>query len=184
MQIITGKFKGRKLISQPSEETKPTLARVKESVFCVIADEIAGSVVLDLFAGSGALGIECLSRGAKKVYFCDNSADALKYLKTNLRNITDGFEIVFADYYDAIKQIHDKFSLVILDPPYNSDFGEKALVLLAKMNMLSDGALIVFEHSSKKCLQTIPNGCIIEKNKLYGNVAVDFVRFKGNSNGT
>ena len=178
MQIITGKYKGRKLVSQPSFETKPTLARVKESLFCVIADEVEGKVVLDLFAGSGALGIDCLSRGAKKVYFCDSSKDAIKYLKTNLRNINDGFEIVESDYYDALMRLKTKFDLVFLDPPYDSDYGEKAVLLLSKMNMLNENALIVFEHSSKKSLQSLPKNCIMEKSKVYGSVAIDFIRFR------
>ena len=98
MQIITGKYKGRKLVSTKEETTKPTLARVKESMFCVIADEIENKVVLDLFAGSGALGIECVSRGAKKVYFCDNNKDAINYLKKNLNNIKDDYVILEDDF--------------------------------------------------------------------------------------
>ena len=178
MQIITGKYKGRKLVSTKEETTKPTLARVKESMFCVIADEIENKVVLDLFAGSGSLGIECVSRGAKKVYFCDNNKDAINYLKKNLNNIKDDYVILEDDFSVAISKLEDSVDLVFLDPPFASDFGEKAIYLLVSKNKLNDDALIVFEHSTKKCLPSALKDCIIEKQKIYGSVAVDFVRYK------
>ena len=84
MQIITGKYRGRKLVSLDTKKTRPTLARVKESLFSMVDEKIAGATVLDLFAGSGALGIEALSRGAEKVYFVDNNVDAKKVIQTNL----------------------------------------------------------------------------------------------------
>ena len=178
MQIITGKYKGRKLVSTTEETTKPTLARVKESLFCVIANEIENKVVLDLFAGSGALGIECISRGAKKVYFCDNNKNAISFLKKNLKNIAEGFDICENDYTAAILGLKEPVDLVFLDPPFASDFGEKAIYLLAAHNKLNDGALIVFEHSSEKCLPSALKNCIIEKQKKYGSVSVSFIRYK------
>ena len=86
MQIITGKYRARKLKAVDSDATRPTLARVKESIFNLIFDKISGSVVLDLFAGSGAFGAECISRSAKKVYFVDSSNDAIKTIKINTKN--------------------------------------------------------------------------------------------------
>ena len=178
MQIITGKYKGRKLYSTPKETTKPTLARVKESLFCVIEGEIENRVVLDLFAGSGALGIECVSRGAKKVYFCDIDKEALSYLNKNLKNITEEYSVFQGDYIDAISNINEGIDLVLLDPPFASDYGEKAIYLLTSNNKLNDGALIVFEHSAKKCLPSALKNCIIEKQKNYGSVSVSFIRYK------
>lgn len=178
MQIITGKYKGRKLYSTPKETTKPTLARVKESMFCVIDGEIENKVVLDLFAGSGALGIECISRGAKKVYFCDIDKDAIAFLKKNLKNVKEDYSIYDGDYVGAISSIKEGLDLVLLDPPFASDYGEKAIYLLTSHNKLNDGALIVFEHSAQKCLPTALKNCIIEKQKIYGSVCVSFIRYK------
>jgi len=178
MQIITGKYKGRKLFSTSEESTKPTLARVKESLFCVIADEIENKVVLDLFAGSGALGIECISRGAQKVYFCDNNKSAILFLKKNLKNIKEDYAIIENDFFAAISGLNEEIDLVFLDPPFSSDFGEKAIYLLVSKNKLKDGALIVFEHSTEKCLPSALKNCIIEKEKSYGSVSVSFIRYK------
>ena len=98
MQIITGKYRARKLVAVDSMETRPTLARVKESVFNLIFDKIAGSVVLDLFAGSGSFGAECISRGAFEVYFVDQSEKAIKTIKTNTQKMTEKFEILKSSY--------------------------------------------------------------------------------------
>ena len=91
MQVIAGKYKGRKLISIDSIKTRPMLARVKESIFAMIDEYIPNSTVLDLFAGSGALGLEAISRGAKKVYFVDLNKDIKKILDTNLRRVTEDY---------------------------------------------------------------------------------------------
>ena len=94
MQIITGKYRARKLIAVDSEGTRPTLARVKEAVFNLIQDKISGSVALDLFAGSGAFGAECISRGASKVYFVDQEEKAIKTIMQNTNKMTEDFEII------------------------------------------------------------------------------------------
>ena len=102
MQIITGKYRGRKLLSLETEKTRPTLARVKESLFSMVDEYISDKVVLDLFAGSGALGIEALSRNAKKVYFVDSNPDAKKVIETNLRNVKEDFSVEISDYVLAL----------------------------------------------------------------------------------
>ena len=181
MNVITGKFKGRKLISLKTDETRPTLNRVKESLFNVIGDKVEGSVVLDLFAGSGALGIECVSRGAKLVYFNDINPESLQVIAENLRQDLTGVKLLNLDYFSAITAIKEKFDLVFLDPPYASDFGEKALWRLVKENKLNNGAIVVFEHNAKKDLQTLPKGCIIEKNKGYGDKVVSFIKYEVNN---
>ena len=118
MQIITGKYRARKLVGVDSDGTRPTLARVKESVFNLIQDRITGRVVLDLFAGSGAFGAECISRGATKVYFVDNSEKAIKAIKQNTNKMTEDFEIIKSNFEDALKMFEAqnlKFDLVYLD---------------------------------------------------------------------
>lgn len=181
MNIITGKFKGRKLISLSTKNTRPTLNRIKESVFNIINDYIDNSVVLDLFAGSGALGIECISRGANMVYFNDSNPESENVILKNLKGDLTNAKILCVDYLDAISIIKDKFSLVFIDPPYASDMGEKAIWKLAKENKLKNGAILIFEHNDKKDLQTLPKGCIIEKIKVFGNKIIHFIKYEVNN---
>lgn len=180
MQVITGKFRGRKLKSVPTSETRPTLGRVKESIFDIINQYIPDSVVLDLFAGSGALGIECISRGAKQVVFVDNQKESMQTIKTNLKNDLSQARLIKADFTDAIymlSKLNIQFNLVLLDPPFASDFAEKALYLLHKNSLLADGAIVMCEMSSKKGLQNYPQKYIIVKNKSYGTISVDILKY-------
>ena len=179
MQIITGKYKGRKLASLETEKTRPTLASVKESIFAMIQGEIQNALVLDLFAGSGAMGVEAISEGAKKVYFVDNNPLAKKVILKNLERVNEDYEIKISDYLDALKDFSNrnlKFNLVFLDPPYQSDFGEKAILNLKDLKLLEKDAIIVFEQESKNCLQNPPDGFIIEKSRRYGIVNVSILK--------
>ena len=180
MQVITGKFRGRKLKSVPTSETRPTLGRVKESIFDIINQYISDSVVLDLFAGSGAIGIECISRGAKQVVFVDNQKESLNTIKINLKNDLSQAKLIKADFTDAIymlNKLNIQFNLVLLDPPFASDYAEKALYLLHKNNLLADDAIVMCETSSKKVLQSCPQKYIIIKNKSYGTISVDILKY-------
>ncbi len=180
MQIITGKYRARKLQAVDSTETRPTLARVKESVFNLIFDRIAGSVVLDLFAGSGAFGVECISRSAEKVYFVDASEKAIKTIKLNTKNMVEDFEILKVDYVSALnefKRKNIKFNLVYLDPPYKSDYAIKALDLLDELSLLASDATIVVEHEFQNDLQKLKECYIIEKSKKYGIAFVDVLKY-------
>lgn len=180
MQIITGKYRARKLQSVKSEKTRPTLARVKESVFNLIFDKIDDSVVLDLFAGSGAFGVECVSRGAKKVYFVDNEVEAIKTIKINTANMSEDFEIIKNDFISALfdfKKNNIKFDLVYLDPPYKSGFAMIALDKLDELGVLSDNATIVVEHEFENDLQNIKKCYIMKKSKKYGIAFVDVINY-------
>ena len=182
MQIITGKYRARKLIPVDVETTRPTLARVKESVFNLIQGEIAEAVVLDLFAGSGAFGAECISRGAQKVVFVDKEAKAIKTIKENTRNMNENFEIVHNDFEGAISQFERqglKFDLVYLDPPFKSDFFIKSLNLLHEKQLLSDGCVVVVEHDLQNDLQNVPECYIMKKSKKYGTIFIDILIYKG-----
>lgn len=180
MQIITGKYRARKLVAVDSLQTRPTLARVKESIFNLISDRIAGKMVLDLFAGSGAFGAECISRGAEEVYFVDIQEKAVKTIKQNTKNMTEKFEVIKSDYVEAINLFSSrglKFDVVYLDPPYESGFFEKALKLLCDKNLLASGAIVVVEHKFANDLQNIPGCYIIKKTKKYGIAYVDVLLF-------
>ena len=181
MQIITGKYRGRKLMSLETEKTRPTLARVKESLFSMIDEYISDKIVLDLFAGSGALGIEALSRNAKKIYFVDSNPEAKKVIETNLRNVKEDFSVEISDYVlalDKYAKMGVKFDLVFLDPPYKSDFGAKAIDLLAKKNLLNDGAIVCFEYEGTNYLQSFPECYIILKTKKYGIAGIVILEYR------
>ena len=180
MQIITGKYRARKLLGVDAETTRPTLARVKESIFNLIQGDIAGGVVLDLFAGSGAFGAECISRGAKKVYFVDHEKKAINTIKINTKNMTEDFEILNMGYEDALNKLCEldvKFDLVYLDPPYKSDFAVKSMNILAEKGLLSPNALVVVEHDLQNDLQNKPSCYIMKKSKKYGIAYVDIFTF-------
>jgi 16S rRNA (guanine966-N2)-methyltransferase len=180
MQIITGKYRARKLVGVDSTDTRPTLARVKESVFNLIFDKIEGKVVLDLFAGSGAYGAECISRGAKEVFFVDQTEKAIKTIKTNTQKMTEKFEIIKSSFKDALVSFENrkiKFDLVFLDPPYDSDFAFKSLEILKKKQLLNDGATIVVEHKLANDLQNLPECYIIKKSRKYGIAYIDILEF-------
>jgi len=181
MQIITGKYRARKLVGVDAESTRPTLARVKESIFNLIQGQIANQVVLDLFAGSGAFGAECISRGASKVYFVDKEEKAIKTIKKNTDKMTEDFVILKSDYLAAIDTFaknNVKFNVVYLDPPYSSDFALKALSSLFEKQVLADNAIIIIEHADKNDLIKIPDCYIISKSKKYGIAYVDVLTFK------
>ncbi len=181
MQVITGKFRGRKLVSLPQETTRPTLGRAKESIFNLLNNYICGANVLDLFAGSGALGIECISRGANWVTFVDNNKECQKVVGKNLKNDWSGCEFIVADYDLALHKLGKLgkiYNLVLLDPPFDSDYLEKSLYLLHKNGLLDNNAIVMCEMNIKKDLQNYPQRYIIEKQKVYGIIKVDILRYK------
>ena len=178
MQIITGKYRARKLVAVDSGGTRPTLARVKESVFNLIQGRVENKVVLDLFAGSGAFGAECISRGASEVYFVDHEEKAIKTIKQNTLKMTEKFEILKSDFLEALSNFERKnlkFDLVYLDPPYDSDFSLKSLKILQDKKLLNNGACVVVEHKFANDLQNLPSCYIIEKSKKYGIAYVDIL---------
>ena len=180
MQIITGKYRARKLKAVDSDSTRPTLARVKESVFNLIFDKISGSIVLDLFAGSGAFGAECISRGASEVYFVDKEEKAIRTIKQNTLNMVENFQVIKSDYIGAISEFarqNKKFDLVYLDPPYDTNFAITALDMIQKNDLLNDNASIVVEHKFANDLQNLPSCYIIKKSRKYGIAYVDVLGF-------
>lgn len=181
MQIITGKYRGRKLLSLETEKTRPTLARVKESLFSMVDEYISDKVALDLFAGSGALGIEALSRNAKKVYFVDSNPQAKKVIETNLRNVKEEYCVEISDYVSALDKYASsgvKFDIVFLDPPYKSDFGQEAIKLLASKKLLNNGAIVCLEYEGVNHLQSFPECYIILKSKRYGIAGIVILEYR------
>ena len=174
MRVIAGIYRGKKLKEFSLSSTKPTLDRVKESLFSSIQFDIIDAYVLDLFSGTGALGIESLSRGAKSVDFVDNNMEAIAIIKQNLQGIKGEFSVTKSDYMSYLnkaKSIGKKYDIVLLDPPFDSDFGLKAIEYILNNNLLSEEGIIMYEK-----LYDTPFDINIEgytyKQKKYGTVGV------------
>ena len=155
MRVISGIARGTKLNSIDSLNTRPTLDRVKESLFNIIHNKIADSIVLDLFAGSGAIGIECISRGSKKAYFCENSKMAAEMVKSNLQKtrFMDKSEIYIQDYKKSLQNFKNKdlkFDIIFIDPPYKEDIAVKAVEQIISLDLLAEHGIIIIETDEKQ----------------------------------
>lgn len=164
MRVISGKYKGKVLEGFNINGTRPTMDRVKESLFGSIQNYLENSICLDLFAGSGSLGIEALSNGANTCYFVDNSKEILPILKKNLNNI-EGAILINDDYLKAIKKINQKIDIVFLDPPYKNNLITPAIEALISNNLLNNEALIICEYENEILDFNYP----IIKEKRYGD---------------
>ena len=173
MRVISGKLKGRKIKGYDIEGTRPTMDRVKASLFGSIQNYIEGSVVLDLFAGSGNLGIEAISNGCSKCYFIDNNMKCIKVIKDNVNtfHIEDNSIIIHQDYLKILTYFRDnsvKFDIIFVDPPYQYQIVNQLLDLVREYNILNDNGIIVLEYSKDK-LEEYKAGYKIIKNKKYGD---------------
>ncbi len=183
MRIIAGSKKGQTILTPEGQNTRPTLDRVKESLFGILQFELPGAQVLDLFAGSGNLGLEALSRGAAFAVFCDRDAKSAAVIRKNIEKL--GFErqstFLMGDYAQALGSaaaMGRKFDIVFLDPPYQSDLAERAIELLLARDMLSPRAIVTVEHELKKPPQV--TGFSVDTRK-YGYVGVSILRREATS---
>lgn len=173
MRVISGKYQRKQLMTIDSENTRPTTDRVKENIFNLIQNHIYDKAVLDLFAGSGALGIEAISRGAQIVYFVEKSTKSLNVLKKNLGKITEEYVCYSNDALIALEGFSARqmtFDLIFLDPPYKSNLIEESLKLIYQYNLLKENGIIVIETdcSTKLNLESY----ILVKEKKYGNTKI------------
>ena len=151
MRVISGKYKGMKLDGFNISGTRPTMDRVKESIFSIIQDYIKNSIVLDLFAGSGSLGIEALSNYSKYCYFVDNNNEVIKVIEKNTLKI-ENLSILKYDYKEALKYFKEnniKFDLIFLDPPYNLNLINSCIALISEYHLLNDNGIIVCEFENE-----------------------------------
>lgn len=174
MRVISGRARGLKLIAPNDNEIRPTTDRVKESMFNIISDYVFESEVLDIFSGSGALGIECISRGAKKVYFCDKSKDSIRIIKDNIKKARFEEEsIVLHDDYKKILNKLDasnsKFDLIFIDPPYYKGLFDDVINSIIEKSLLKEDGLIIVEHDANIKLNEYKN-LNKYKEKKYGMV--------------
>ena len=171
MRVITGKARGTVLKTPEGFQTRPTADRVKEALFSIIQFDVPGAKVLDLFGGSGQLGIEALSRGAKQAVFVDESDAACKLIRENLRRtkLESDARIIRSDYMAFLNSCHDKFDLIFLDPPYAEVFLENAIKRISEIDILQSGGIIVAERPlGKEILWDFP-GFSRSKDYKYGN---------------
>ncbi len=160
MRIIGGKARGTKLYTLQGTFTRPTLDRVKESIFNIIQNYINETIFLDLFSGSGAIGLEAVSRGAKKAILCDNSKDAIQIINKNVQktHFQDYVDIYNTDFKNCLKNIKEKIDIIYIDPPYQSDFILKSLEILEKSNIINEKTKIILETDNiQKILNQIKN---------------------------
>lgn len=169
MRIIAGKHRGRVLCRFDGEKIRPTPDRVKESLFQILEGRFHGARVLDLFAGSGALGLESMSRGAREAVFCDLD---LTLVKKNLSLLKESATLLEGDYATCLKKARGQFDLIFLDPPYQSGVYENALALILKEDKLEKNGLVVVESERE-----IPfPGYEKTDERFYGRVRIAILR--------
>lgn len=182
MRVIGGSLKRRKLMSVPGMDTRPTSDRLRETIFNIISFKLQEAVVLDLFAGTGALGIEAVSRGASKVFFVEKNRSALNVIKSNVSSC--GIEdISILIQYDIVKDLHcldrykELFDLVLMDPPYSKNTLIPTLTNLGKSGVLKKNATIVVEHSKLEKIPENITGFSLEDQRKYGKTSVSFLEY-------
>lgn len=181
MRVVSGSARGISLNALEGLLTRPTTDRVKESMFNILQFDLFGKTVLDLFAGSGALGIEALSRGAKSCTFVDQNTKALSVVRSNLERtgLLENATLACKAYNAFLEQADTPFGLVFLDPPYASDFAADAVQILLRKGLLLPGAIIVWEHDGTVVLPDFD--AFIKKTYRYGKIFVTVYRNEENS---
>jgi len=172
MRIVTGAARGARLETLDGEATRPTAERVKEALFSMIQFDIEGRRVLDLFAGSGQLGLEALSRGAARADFVDSSADAVAIIKRNAQKtrLFERCRVMNTDWETFLRGEKEPYHIVFLDPPYALGLIPRALARLRERRLLAPGALIVCESNSE--LPFTAEGCRLVRHNRYGIVYI------------
>ncbi len=177
MRLTGGEGKGRKLLAPPST-ARPTPSRVRESLFQILSDSLPGSRVLDLFAGSGLLGLESLARGANEAVFVESNNKACNIIKKNidLCGFTTSSSIIKGDVFKILDRSHlfsHPFDLVFADPPYERDYLEKLLGLLANPGIVNPSGKIIYEAAARKPTQ-VPAGFRLDLDKVFGDTRILF----------
>lgn len=183
MRIISGKAKGRKLLSPIGMETRPTLDRVKQSMFNIIQLKLVGARTLDVFAGTGSLGLESASRGASECVLIDRSNVTYPLLKKNIESLefTDICKSYNMDSYEALKMLGREkkcFDIIFVDPPYMKDMIPPAIDIILEQNLLDNDGVIVTKIDTKEILYEGNESIVLYDHRKYGNTTVCFYRHK------
>jgi 16S rRNA (guanine(966)-N(2))-methyltransferase RsmD len=181
MRVITGTARGRRLKELEGMETRPTYDRVKEGIFNIIQFDIEGRRVLDLFGGTGQLGIECLSRGAERCVFVDQRRDAVRLIQENLKatELEQGASVHLGDAISYLNTTREKFHIIFLDPPYDSGLLEAALKKLVSIDILAENGIIVCESRFEQKLPDLPAPYVRSRDYKYGKIKVTIYRKEG-----
>ena len=178
MRVITGRARGVQLKTPQGMQTRPTTDRVKEALFSIIQFEIPGASVLDLFGGTGQLGIEALSRGAKRAVFVDEREDACRIIRENLKRtkLDDCASVVRSDYLSYLEKCKETFQIILLDPPYAEVFLENSLKMITEIDILQTDGIIVAEYPVGKELPWEFPGFSRSREYKYGNTLLTIYR--------
>ncbi len=176
MRVVAGKWGGRTIRAPRGTSVRPTTDRVREAVFAILGDDVTGSVVLDLFAGTGAMAIESLSRGAAGAVLVESSPIALAVLRANLAALgAEGALCLPLDYREAVRKLSAKgrtFDLVFLDPPYGKGLVGRSAELLSSAGILAPGAVVVAERATRDPVETLPPEWRERADRRYGDTRV------------
>lgn len=176
MRIIGGKHRGRKLAEFAGEDIRPTSDRVKESLFNILSVRVQGACVLDLFCGSGNLGLESISRGAAGAHFNDLSKDSLAVLKKNIAATGEAAvcTVTNYDYLVCLKSVKKKFDIIFIDPPYRFDYGVPALKAIAENGLLNGGGVVIYERD--RAFADTVEGWELYDERKYGKTFISFFK--------
>lgn len=182
MRVIAGRFRSRQLKTVDSKLTRPTTDKNKENLFNMIGPYFDGGICLDLFGGSGGLGIEAISRGMDQLYSVDKQYKAFLTIRENFRllKIEDCAFVYKMDYQKALKKFHDEnlsFDLVLLDPPYGLKINQDILDYLSQNHMLNDGCIIVIEDLNEEILD-IQEPFVLKKQQTYGITTLQILKYE------
>ena len=171
MRIVAGDFKGRKLETPLNNDIRPTSEKVKEGLFSSISGYLYDAVCVDLFAGTGNLGLEAISRGASKCYFGDNSRTSIEIVRRNVAHCKaeEWSEVYFGDYEKVLRKIHEPVDIFFLDPPYREGLYEDCFELIAELELLAEDGIIVAEHASNDVFPEELAGFVKFKDRKYGS---------------
>ena len=183
MRIISGKARGTKLYTLDGTATRPTLDRVKESLFNIIQNDIEDSTVLDLFSGSGAIGLEFLSRGAKRAVLCDSSKDAIKIIKQNVQktHFEEKVEVYNMEFTKLVERLQNqKFDIIYIDPPYATDFIKISLEKIIEYELVNENTKIIVETDVEtRILNQIEKMDVeITDKRKYGRATIIFLKYR------
>ena len=181
MRVITGTARGIPLKTPDGMQTRPTADRVKEALFSIINFDVPGAKVLDLFGGTGQLGIEALSRGAESAVFVDSREDSCKLIRENLKRtkLEKNAKVIRADYMDYLKRCREQYNIIFLDPPYAEVFLENAIKRITEIDILQTDGIIVAERPLGKELPWEFEGYTRSKDYKYGKVLLTIYRKAG-----
>ena len=181
MRVVSGRARGVTLKTPDGSLTRPTTDRVKEAMFSIVQFDLPGARVLDLFGGTGQLGIEALSRGADSAVFVDSREDACKLIRENLKRtkLEQYGKVIRSDYLSFLKSCREKFNIIILDPPYAEEFLENSLKMITEIDILQSSGIIIAERPVGKVLPWDFSGIYASRDYKYGSTLVTVYRKEG-----